>query len=219
MTSLAPGLADILIRSRYTILDILNERGYDTTPYQDISPSQLVMLTPADGPTQTLNIIVKKSETANPPPPCERAAVFYSLNIGIRTKMVTFLRDFFELNNKILPTDDIIIILNEPYNEIFDKSSLLQWQNSKVRMRFFHIKQLVVNPSKHVLVPPHRKLSSEEAAEEIKRLHITSKAQFPLIKHSDIQSRILGLIPGDLVEVLRPSPTAGIARVLRICVA
>jgi DNA-directed RNA polymerase subunit H (RpoH/RPB5) len=216
MSSLAPGLADILIRSRFTILDILKERGYDTTPYQDISPSQLVMLASGE---QTLNIIVKKSDSANPPPPCERAAVCYFINNAIRTRMDTFLRDFFDVNEKVTQADDILIILNEPYNEIFDKSSLLQWQNSKIRMRFFHIKQLVVNPSKHVLVPPHRKLTSEEAAEEIKRLHIKSKAQFPLIKHSDIQSRILGLVPGDLVEVLRPSPTAGIARVLRICVA
>lgn len=217
MPSLEPGLADVLIRSRFTILEILKERGYDTTVYQNISPSQLITL--AEGSIRTLTIVVNKSESANPPPPCDRAVVIYLLEKAIRTSLDTYLRDLFENDKSLEKTDDIMCILNEPYNEAFDKASLIQWQSGKIRIRFFHIKQLVVNPSKHVLVPPHRKLSSEEAADEIKRLHIKSKAQFPLIKHSDIQARILGLVPGDLVEVLRPSPTAGIARVLRICVA
>lgn len=217
MPSLAPGLADVLIRSRFTILEILKERGYDTTPYQDVSPTDLITL--ATGSTQTLTIVVNKSETADPPPPCDKAVVLYLLDATIKSKLDTFMRDLFDGDDTPTREDDIMVLLNEPYNEAFDKASLQQWQSEKIRIRFFHIKQLVVNPSKHVLVPPHRKLSTEEAAAEIKRLHITSKAQFPLIKHSDIQSRILGLIPGDLVEVLRPSPTAGIARVLRICVA
>ena len=72
---------------------------------------------------------------------------------------------------------------------------------------------------RHVLVPPHRKLTADEAKAEMARLHVTQKSQFPLIKHHDIQARLMGLVPGDLVEILRPSPTAGVARILRICAA
>jgi len=78
---------------------------------------------------------------------------------------------------------------------------------------------VVVHPGRHVLVPPHRKLTPEEAKEEMERFHLTVKSQLPLIKHHDIQSRVLGLVPGDVVEVLRPSPTSGVSRVLRICAA
>jgi len=70
-----------------------------------------------------------------------------------------------------------------------------------------------------VLVPPHRKLTEAEARVEMARYSVTQKTQFPLIKHSDIQARLMGLVPGEIVEVLRPSPTAGVARVLRICAA
>jgi DNA-directed RNA polymerase subunit H (RpoH/RPB5) len=62
-------------------------------------------------------------------------------------------------------------------------------------------------------------LTAEESKSEFERLHLTAKSQLPLIKHHDIQSRVLGLVPGDIVEVLRPSPTSGVARVLRICAA
>jgi len=77
----------------------------------------------------------------------------------------------------------------------------------------------VVHPGRHVLVPPPRRLTVDEVKSEMARLHISQKPQLPLIKHYDVQSRILGLVPGDIVEILRPSPTAGIARVLRICAA
>jgi DNA-directed RNA polymerase subunit H (RpoH/RPB5) len=113
----------------------------------------------------------------------------------------------------------VIIILNEQYNDIFDKVALQMWHGEKTRITFFHIKQVVVHLGRHVLVPPHRKLTPEEIKAELERLHITQKSQLPLIKHYDIQARLMGLVPGDIIEVLRPSPTSGISRVLRLCAA
>jgi DNA-directed RNA polymerase subunit H (RpoH/RPB5) len=223
MTStLAPGIADILIRSRHTLLDILEERGYDVTTYRNIAPGQILTL--AEGHPRALDVIVPKASGSAAP--CERAVVIYQLQTAIRLRLATFTRDLFEETagssmegNQVKPTDDILVILNEPYHETFDKASLMLWQTQKTRLVFFHIKQVVVHPGRHVLVPPHRKLTPEEAKEEIERLHLTVKSQLPLIKHHDIQSRVLGLVPGDVVEVLRPSPTSGVSRVLRICAA
>ena len=214
-SKLEPGIADILLRSRKTILDVLGERGYDTTLYRNIAPDQILAL--AEGASsRALDIVVNKQPESNAP--CERAVVVYSLIDRIRNKLNgTFIQDLIaELPTK---NDDIIVIINEPYNDAFDKLSLQLWQTRKIRLCFFHIKQMVVHLGKHSLVPPHRKLTPDEAQFEMDRLHITIKSQFPLIKHSDIQSRLLGLIPGDLVEILRPSPTAGVNRVLRICAA
>jgi DNA-directed RNA polymerase subunit H (RpoH/RPB5) len=223
MTStLAPGIADILIRSRHTLLDILEERGYDVTTYRNIAPDQILAL--AEGHPRALDVIVPKA--ADSAAPSERAVIVYQLQTAIRLRLATFTRDLFEdtagssmEGNQVRPTDDIIVILNEPYHEAFDKASLSLWQTQKTRLVFFHIKQVVVHPGRHVLVPPHRKLTSEEAKEEMERLHLTVKSQLPLIKHHDIQSRVLGLVPGDVVEVLRPSPTSGVSRILRICAA
>jgi DNA-directed RNA polymerase subunit H (RpoH/RPB5) len=218
---LLPEVADILIRSRYTILEILSERGYNTDNYKNIASSQILTL--GEGHSRALDIVVKKKEgslTTN-----DRAVVIYMIQEPIRSKVGsgTFMRDLLgeEDDSDSLPNskDDILIIINEPHNEVFEKVALQSWQTDKVRIAFFHIKQLVIHPGKHVLVPPHRKMTPEEATLEMKRLNITHKSQFPFIKHSDIQSRILGLVPGDLVEVMRPSPTAGVNRVLRICVA
>jgi len=212
-SNLEPGIADILLRSRHTILDILDDRGYDTTIYRNIAPDQILTL--AEKPRALDILVKKKTDTA----PCERAFVVYMLQDRIRLRLGTFTRDVYEGEDAPSKTDDVIVILNEPYHEAFDKVSLQMWQQQKARMTFFHIKQIVVHLGRHVLVPPHRKLTPEESKAEMDRLHITQKSQFPLIKHHDIQARLMGLVPGDLVEILRPSPTAGVARILRICAA
>lgn len=212
---------DILLRSRQTILDILEDRGYDTSLYRNIAPDQILTL--AGGHPQALNIFVPKREGSAAP--CDRAVVIYQINNRIRNKLGgSFKETLFESYDgsdemKVNPTDDILVIINEPYNEAFDRTALTMWQQEKVRLTFFHLKQVVVHLGRHVLVPPHRKLTADETKAELARLHVTQKTQLPLIKHSDIQARLLGLVPGDVVEILRPSPTAGIARVLRVCSA
>ncbi len=218
-SSLEPGVADIILRSRQTLLDILEDRGYDTAVYQNIAPDQILTL--AEGHPRALDIYAKKKTDSAAP--CERAVVVYQIQERIRSKLGTFAPRLFneppDANSVVTKTDDIIVILNEPYHEAFDKYALQQWQSGKVRMTFFHIKQVVVHPGRHVLVPPHRKLTADEAKAVMVRLHVTQKSQLPLIKHHDMQSRVMGLVPGDVVEILRPSPTAGVARVLRICAA
>jgi DNA-directed RNA polymerase subunit H len=226
-----PETADIIIRSRHTLLDILDDRGYDTTAYRHIANEQILTL--ARGAPAALNMIVPRKAApgsseggvAEVVAPCERAVVSYQLFTSIRLRMATFVRDIFEIapdaseTSTIKRTDDIIVVLNEPYHEIFDKTALQMWQTHKVRMVFFHIKQLVVHPGRHVLVPPHKKMTAEETAAALERLHVTNKSQLPLIKHHDIQARVLGLVPGDVVRIMRPSPTSGVAEVLRICAA
>lgn len=216
-----PNTADILIRSRQTILDILEDRGYNVAAYRNISPDQILTL--AGGHHRTLDIFVPKREDSVAP--CDRAIVVYQIQDRIRLKLGTFVRDLYDVpvdsaeSSVITKADDVIVILNEPKNEVFDKTSLQLWQSQKARMTFFHIKQVVVHPGRHELVPPHRKLTADEVNDLISTLNITQKSQLPLIKHSDPQARVLGLVPGDCVEILRPSPTAGIVKFIRICAA
>ena len=214
-----PATADALIRSRTTVLDILEDRGYDATPYRNISPDQILTL--AESP-RALDIYINKKDGSLAP--CERAVVVYLIHDRIRLKVQNTVNQLYTVppdnsDQAITDKDDLIVILNEPYNEVFDREALHKWQNDKTRITFFHIKHVVVHLGRHELVPKHRKLTVAEATELMASLHVTQKSQFPLIKHADIQSRILGLVPGDFVEILRPSPTAGTIKYHRICVA
>lgn len=75
---------------------------------------------------------------------------------------------------------------------------------------------LLINISKHVLVPRHVLLSREEKAAMAQQYKVTD-AQIPIIEYADPMARYLGLLPGDVVIITRPSETAGKYVSYRIC--
>ncbi len=66
----------------------------------------------------------------------------------------------------------------------------------------------------HELVPKHILLTREEAKVILKKLGIYPW-QLPWIRASDPAARALGARPGDVIMIIRKSPTAGISIVYR----
>jgi DNA-directed RNA polymerase I, II, and III subunit RPABC1 len=71
----------------------------------------------------------------------------------------------------------------------------------------------------HVLVPKHEVVPEDKHDELLKTYRMKSKTNLPIIRfHEDIIARILGLIPGSIVKITRPSPSAGEYVLYRVCV-
>ncbi len=66
----------------------------------------------------------------------------------------------------------------------------------------------VFNIFKHKLVPKHEILTPEEAKELLKRYR-AEPHKFPMIKASDIVAIAIGAKPGEILRIIRESPTAG----------
>ncbi|RLG00447.1 MAG: DNA-directed RNA polymerase subunit H [Thaumarchaeota archaeon] len=60
----------------------------------------------------------------------------------------------------------------------------------------------------HELVPKHRVLSPEEAEEVLRKYSVTPQ-QLPRILASDPVVKEIGAKPGDIIEIIRDSETAG----------
>ena len=69
----------------------------------------------------------------------------------------------------------------------------------------------------HELVPKHRVLSPEEAEQVLKK-YGTEPQKLPYIHASDPVVKALGAKPGDIIEIIRDSPTAGKAVYYRLVV-
>ncbi|MCS6767438.1 MAG: DNA-directed RNA polymerase subunit H [Candidatus Nitrosocaldus sp.] len=63
---------------------------------------------------------------------------------------------------------------------------------------------------RHEYVPEHILLSKEEAEEVLRRYHVRPN-QLPFILASDPAIRGIGAKPGDIVKIIRKSPTAGVS--------
>jgi DNA-directed RNA polymerase subunit H (RpoH/RPB5) len=209
---------DLIVRSRPTILEILNDRGYDVDIHMGVGPEEVFLI--AARTPELLKIVAPKKTDGNAP--MERAIVYYFVTNPIRQRAEAEIQRLWdhESNSDTLdPTkDEVILILAEPAHDIFHIQASKQWSEHKRRVNFFQLKNIISNPAKHVFVPPHRKLSPEEVSELLSTGHLVSKSQLPHIKyHVDMQTRVHGLVPGDVVEITRASETSGVATVYRIC--
>lgn len=74
-----------------------------------------------------------------------------------------------------------------------------------------------VNILEHELVPQHILLNKEDAVKLLKRMGI-SRRQLPWLLASDPAAKAIGAKPGDVVMIVRKSPTAGVSVAFRIVV-
>jgi len=211
-------LGDLIARTRPVILEILRDQGYDTKPYDSQSPADITSLA-LSGPN-ALRIRLYQKEGVEAPTP--RAQVFYWVYDKVKMSLARRIDELwdterYEENAANQATDEAIVILNEPLHDAFHASSIQQWLLHKRRIVFYTIKQLISNPSRHILQPRFRKIPASDS-ELLQSLRLKTKKNLPLMKfHVDIMTRILGLVPDDVVEIIRPSQTAGDYKMYRIC--
>tara|TARA_B100001964_G_C13846619_1_gene428259 strand:- start:119 stop:625 length:507 start_codon:yes stop_codon:yes gene_type:complete len=75
-------------------------------------------------------------------------------------------------------------------------------------VEIFIISELLFNPSRHVLVNKHEKLSKEQE-KELMDLYSITKTNLPKIPSNDKQIRYNGLKPGDVCKIIRKSEVTG----------
>jgi len=117
---------------------------------------------------------------------------------------------------------NIILIFN---NDILTTPTIAQLniidkilQKKKGMLQFFQIKELQFNPMRHELVPPHRKLSPDEATEIMQTYLIKSKLQLPLILKNDVIAKWLGVKQGEIIEITRYENSSGKSYYYRCCI-
>lgn len=89
----------------------------------------------------------------------------------------------------------------------------------KERLQFFHLRELQGDISTHRMSVPHRILTPEEAKDVLDRNRIVKpEDQLPWIDSQDIQARLIGAVPGNIIEITRHSDTVGKSIYYRYCV-
>ncbi len=219
-------ITETLYRSRVTLLEHLEKQGYDISPYVKFSPTEvdeMVKAGPANQIVPALQMELKRKE-ADPETEVDTCVVIYTLG-RIKQKLtgansiLAKLADQKETGWALKSTEFIIVTL-EPIAPNFDAAAADAFVNKKMRVRFFQAAAAIHNPLKHVLVPPHEKVPKEQHEALLKEWFSEKKSQMPSIRfHEDPVARWMGLVPGDVVKITRPSPTAGTYVSYRVCVA
>ena len=200
---------DNVYRSRTTLLDILEERGYDVSKFRKFSPAE-VAAAAVDPHFNGLSFkTTKRDDTTQ--------VVEVRYTAYAKTHLMSTIQESIEDEDPL--KYELIVMIQAPVVDQHNEASLRLYMASKFRVSFFSFFQLVNNPMRHVMVPKHSIVPSDEHAELMERFNITSKSKFPMIRyHFDPIIRILGAVPGDIVKITRPSPTSGTYDIYRVVV-
>ena len=211
------GYIDQIFKARKHILEILESRGFDVSLYNAFSRSEVHTMYM----TNTLDMQVDKMGEGGDGTRIARAYIkFAKEKILKSTHIYEAIEDLYNVDEILQPiTDEFIIINTTKPNDSIWKTLKQLWGDEKKYVAVFHLKELQFNVLNHVLVPPHRVISDPDEEKMIlTRYNITNPiSELPDISRTSLVAQAIGLRPGQICEIRRPSRTAIYSLYYRVC--
>jgi DNA-directed RNA polymerase subunit H (RpoH/RPB5) len=209
-----------LYKSRNILLEQLNLQGYDTKDYVGCGMAEINIMFDKN----IMDMLLIKKDTN------EKIYIKYLCSDA---KQITAKKynsvvdelfrdnsdDFNDgaddeaVNEKIKPIleprDALMIISMQEINDSLTRHVKENWEMYGYYVTIVNLTRLQYNILNHDLVPPHTVIRDTIRLEEIKKkYYIEGDDKFPTISRFDPTAICIGLRPGELVEILRPSKTA-----------
>tara|TARA_B100000989_G_C19515718_1_gene461526 strand:- start:289 stop:867 length:579 start_codon:yes stop_codon:yes gene_type:complete len=192
----------------------MQRQGYDVEDYINfsmneidsmLSNSQLDML--LTNPTNNTKIYIK-----------------YYFTIKQNSKQIkkevldNVIEDLFVIEEVLTKKDTLIVIIDdEPNDSILSRIKYL-YDHDGIFVIIHNINRLQFNILEHTLVPNMKILDNKEEEEFMKKYQINDKSQLSEISRFDPQALVVGLRPGNICHIQRPSITALTTDFYRVCV-
>ena len=208
-------LISTVYTSRNVILDLMGKQGYNIEDYSNFSISEVNSMKQ----NNQLDMLLEKKEENPSTKRKQKMYIRYYLGKTIRpTNLQEMIDDLFNLEEILKKDDTLFIVIKDEINETLTNELKHIWETDGIFIVIENIKRLQFNILDHELVPEHTIVPESEVIEIMKKYNITDKIQFPDISRFDPVSRAIGLRPGQLCHIVRPSKTAIKADYYRICI-
>jgi DNA-directed RNA polymerase subunit H (RpoH/RPB5) len=208
-------LISTVYTSRNVILDLMGKQGYNIEDYANFSVNEVNSMKQ----NNQLDMLLEKKEENPVTKRKNKIYIRYYLGKTIRpSNLQEMIDDLFNLEEILKKEDTLFIIIKDEINETLTNELKHIWESDGIFIVIENIKRLQFNILEHELVPEHTIVSESEVLNVMKKYNITDKIQFPDISRFDPVSRAIGLRPGQLCHIVRPSKTAIKADYYRICI-
>ena len=111
----------------------------------------------------------------------------------------------------------MIIVKDKPNDTLVNLVKYL-YANDNIDITILYLAQLQFNILDHAYVPVHKRLNAEQAESVRKTYNIRQDSNIPEISRFDPVAQVIGLKPGDLCHIIRPSRTAVEENYCCICI-
>ena len=201
--------------SRNIILDLMGKQGYNIEDYGNFSVNEVNSMKQ----NNQLDMLLEKKEENPVTKRKNKIYIRYYLGKTIRpSNLQEMIDDLFNLEEILKKDDTLFIIIKDEINETLTNELKHIWESDGIFIVIENIKRLQFNILDHELVPEHSIVPESEVVNIMKKYNITDKIQFPDISRFDPVARAIGLRPGQLCHIVRPSKTAIKADYYRICI-
>ena len=201
--------------SRNIILDLMGKQGYNIEDYGNFSVNEVNSMKQ----NNQLDMLLEKKEENPVTKRKNKIYIRYYLGKTIRpSNLQEMIDDLFNLEEILKKDDTLFIIIKDEINETLTNELKHIWESDGIFIVIENIKRLQFNILDHELVPEHTILPESEVVNIMKKYNITDKIQFPDISRFDPVARAIGLRPGQLCHIVRPSKSAIEADYYRICI-
>ena len=204
-----------IYKSRNIILDLMNKQGYNTSDYANFSISEVNSMKQ----NNQLDMLLEKEKEDIDTGKKNKIYIRYYLGKAIRPANIQeMIDDLFILTETLTKNDTLFIIIRDEPNETLINELKHIWEKDGIFIVIENIKRLQFNILNHILVPQHTILNDTDVKIIMEKYNITDKIQFPDISRFDPVARVIGLRPGQVCHIVRPSKTAIEANYYRVCV-
>ena len=220
-----------LYNARKNLLDLLMVQGYDVEGYTNFGVNEVNAM----HAHKQLDMLVetKSASDKDKKKPIKKAYIKFHLEKMLSTGHINdLIEDLYVLgaggeigglgistnaNDTVLTEKDMLIIvtkqevktMNQYLNQLFLQGRFIV---------LLSLDRLQFNILNHQYVPPHTILSKEELDEMMKKYNVGDKSQLPDISRYDPVALAIGMRPGDVCKIDRPSKSAIHSTYYRVCV-
>lgn len=200
--------------SRKNILEHMKYQSFNADDYSNFSINEVYTMFQ----NKQLDMLLERPELPELQLPKKKTYIKYHLVKSLRPQNIyDYIEDLFNIEQILSKEDDLIIIVRDEPNETIIKTLQQIWSSDKQYVIIWNIKHLQFNVLKHILVPKHELLNSTQDAEFRKRYNINNDRELPNISRFCSVAMAIGIRPGQVCKITRPSKTSIYTNFYRIC--
>lgn len=202
-----------IYKSRNVILEQMKLQGYIVDDYLRFSVNEVdAMLT-----NSQLDMLLTHEDG-------RKAYIKYYFTLKQTTKQIkkevldNIIEDLFVIDDVLTKKDTLIVVIDDEPNDTILTRIRYLYEHDDIFVIIHNIHRLQSNILDHVLVPFMAILDDTEEKEFIQKYQIKDKNQLPEISRFDPQALVMGIRPGQICRIQRPSTTAVMSNYYRVCV-
>lgn len=200
--------------SRKIILEHMNYQSFNVDDYNNFSINEVYTMFQ----NKQLDMLLERNIIPEKGLNKKKVYVKYHLAKTLRPQNIyDYVEDLFNIEQVLSKEDDLIIVVRDEPNETIIKTLQQIWFSDKQYIIIWNIKYLQFNVLKHILVPKHEILNDTEDKEFRKRFNVNNDKELPDISRFSSVAMAIGIRPGQICKITRPSKTSINTIFYRIC--